>query len=129
MENIVWLNKEHYGNYGKRYDISIQTRKKSGKISIIFRNGIDEEITNTDHIRIGLSPTDKNKMYFMASDSKNGWKLKYTSDKTNAKNPSNNKGIQLGDERMVDALRKFEGDYTAEITEDNIIFIDRRNVF
>ena len=128
MENIVWFNKKSlHGNPGKKCDISVQVRKRTGKISIIFRNNIHEEITTTQHLRVGLSPNDKNKLYFMASDPRNGWKLTPT-NKNSPKGTAGNMSIAISDDKLINSLRRFEGDYNADITEDNIIYIDRRNV-
>ena len=122
MEEIIWFKKESLGNPGKSCDVTVTTQKDN-KVRIIIRNGFADEIAPTEYMRIGLSPNDKNRLYFMAANDKTGWKLSKT-----ANSESINKGVLIGGEKAGHALRRFDGDYNLEISEDNIFFIDRRNV-
>lgn len=119
MEDIVWVNKEKTGSVAKG-DISIS--KIKGGVSIIVRNGWQDEVTNTGFIRFGFSPNDKNKLYFMPADHKHGWKLSVQNSNTK------NLKAQVSDAKVVDGLLRFIGDYKLDVNDDNIFFIDRRNV-
>lgn len=120
MENIVWFNKDRSGWTQKKCDLSI-SKVKDG-ISIIVRNGFGVEITNTGYIRIGFSEKNRNRMYFMGADKDHGWKL------CTQPNNTTNLKAQISDAKVVDGLLKFIGDYELEISEDNLFYIDRRNV-
>jgi len=119
MEDIVWVNKECTGGLSKG-DLSI-TKVKDG-VCIIVRNGWQDEITNTGFIRFGFSPKDKNKLYFMSADEKHGWKLSVQNSGTK------NLRAQVSDAKVVDGLLRFIGDYELDVNDDNIFFIDRKNV-
>lgn len=120
MEDIVWFNKDRTGYTVKKCDITIS--KVQHGVSIIVRNGWETEMTKTGYIRIGFSSRDKNKMYFMAADEQHGWKLSVQPS------ASQNYKTNIRDERVADGMLKFIGDYDVEVSEDNICFIDRRNV-
>lgn len=118
MEDIIWVNKEKGGWTRKAEDVSI--RKVKNGMSITFRNNWFEELTTTEYIRFGFSNSDRNKLYFMASASNNGWKF--------TKNTTLNYSAVIRDERLMTGLTRFEGDYNVELSEDNLFYIDRRNV-
>lgn len=118
MDDIIWVNKEKGGWTRKAEDVSI--RKVKNGISIIVRNNWYEELTTTEYIRFGFSKSDRNKLYFMASTPESGWKL--------TKGNTLNYSTTVRDERLTTGLIRFEGDYNIEISEDNLFYIDRRNV-
>lgn len=120
MEEIVWFDKERGGAVRKHEDLSI-TSVKNG-ISIIVRNNLAEEISSTSFFRIGFGNNDRNRLFFMAADKNHGWKFTRSSS-----NPST-MTCQIRDDRLVDSLKRFEGDYNLDISEDNLFYIDRRNV-
>lgn len=121
MESIVWFNKDRTGYSQKKCDVTV-SKLKDGGIVITIRNGWHDEITKTGYMRIGLASNSKNKMYFMASDAGHGWRLSPTAkEKTNYK-------VTIKDSRVSDGLVRFIGDYEMEISEDNLYFIDRKNV-
>lgn len=120
MEDIVWFNKEKGGNYGKKEDVSI--KKLKAGVSIIIRNGLDEEITTTNYVRIGFSNENRTRLYFMGAQPNTGWKF------SRSNKNSSTVTIAIRDDRLVSGLLKFEGDYNLEISEDNLFFIDRKNV-
>lgn len=123
MEEIVWIEKEKIGNPGRTCDVTVATHR-DGNVRIVFRNGYADEIAPESFIRFGLSPNDKNRLYFMAANAKTGWKLSPTN-----KMPGNNsKATSVSLEKISRTLRKFDGDYNLEISDDNLFFIDRRNV-
>ena len=120
MDEIVWFGKERVGNTRKSEDVSIKNTKSG--VSIIVRNNLAEEISESMFFRIGFGKNDRNRLYFMSADKVHGWKFSRSS--TNQATMS----CMLRDERMVDGLRRFEGDYNLEISDDNMFYIDRRNV-
>lgn len=104
----------------KKCDITIG--KTKNVVSVIVRNGWETEITKTGYIRIGFSSQNKNRMYFMAADAQHGWKLSPQTTTT-----ANYKTL-IRDDKVSDGMLKFIGDYDIEVSEDNLCFIDRRNV-
>lgn len=118
MEEIVWFNKEIDTTW-KQSDVSV-TKLKDGSINIIIRNGWMEEITKTGYMRIGFSAKSKNKLYFMAAEKDKGWKI------INPKKGSSK--IQLSGTKAVEGCLRFIGDYEMELSDDNLFFIDRKNV-
>lgn len=120
VENIVWFNKERSGWTQKKCDMTISNTK--GGINIILRNGLREEVTSTGYIRIGFSEKDKNRMFFMAADKDHGWKLSLQPNSTTSCRS------HISDEKIIEGMLRFIGDYDLEISEDNLFYIDRRNV-
>lgn len=120
MENIVWFNKDKSGWTQKNCDMTIS--KSKDRINIILRNGMCEEVTSTGYIRIGFAEKDKNRMYFMAADKDHGWKF---SLQPNSKTSYRS---HISDTKVIDGMLRFIGDYDLEISDDNLFFIDRRNV-
>ncbi len=121
MESIVWFNKDRTGYMQKKCDVTIG-KLKDGGITATVRNGWHEEISKTGYMRIGLSSSSKTKLFFMASDAEHGWRLSPTAkEKTNFK-------VTIRDGRVADGLVRFIGDYEMEISEDNLCYIDRKNV-
>lgn len=120
MEDIVWFEKQRGGVSYKKNDCSIN-RLKNG-YSIVVRNGLAEEMTKTDYMRIGFSKENKTRLLFMAADEKKGWK--FVQSRTNPLT----KTALVSDERMIQALARFEGDYNLEISDDNFFYIDRKNI-
>lgn len=119
MEEIMWFNKDRTGWTINKSDVTV-SKVKDG-ISVIIRNGWETEISSTGYIRVGFSSQNRNRMYFMAADEHHGWKL--SSQRT-----SSTFKTVIRDERVVDGMTKFIGDYNIEVNEDNICFIDRKNV-
>lgn len=119
MEEIVWFNKEKSGVDGKKCDVSV-TKLKNGSITIYIRNGWMDEISKTGYMRVGLSRKNKNTLYFMAAEKEKGWKI--------IKPSKGCEKIQIRDERVVEGLVRFLGDYEMELSDDNLCYIDRRNV-
>lgn len=123
MEQITWFNKEcQRGGVRLTADISI-TKTKQG-ITVIIRNNRGPEISKSGYIRLGVTKSNKNILYFMTADKQHGWKLSARADKS-----TTTYRICLMEQRMVDLLSRFVGDYNLEISEDNLFFIDRRNSF
>lgn len=120
MENIVWFNKDRSGWTQKKCDMSV-SKVKDG-INIILRNGLCEEVTSTGFIRIGFSEKDRNRMFFMAADKDHGWKFSLQPNSTTSYR------THIRDEKVIEGMLRFIGDYDLEISEDNLFFIDRRNV-
>lgn len=118
MEGIVWINKTKTG-CSKKTDISIY--KISRGVSILVRNGWQDKITDTGHIRFGFSPSDSGKLFFMPADSAHGWGLHIQNSSTD------NLRATVTDRRYVEKLLEFVGDYDMEVSEDDICFIDRKN--
>jgi hypothetical protein len=58
----------------------------------------------------------------MSADEKHGWKLSVQNSDTK------NLRAQVSDAKVVDGLLRFIGDYELDVNDDNIFFIDRRNV-
>ena len=119
MEDIIWFNKDRTGYTHKRSDVSINKNKDC--VSIIIRNDWVTEVTQTGYIRIGMSPGNKNRLYFMAADEQNGWKM------SNSPNSKMNYKTTIRDDKVIVGLVRFIGDYDMEVSEDNLCYIDRRN--
>lgn len=120
MEEIVWFKKTVQGNNRNESDITVSMRKGTKKntkaIAITFRNGVAEEF-KSEHLRFGLSKDGK-KMFFLPANKEEGWKLSGVKG-------SSTKNIVIADER-IEALFRFIGDYSAQISDDDIIYIDSR---
>lgn len=120
VENIVWFNKDRSGWTQKKCDMTI-SKVKDG-INVIIRNSLGEEVTSTGYIRIGFAEKDKNRMYFMAADKAHGWKMSLQPNSTTSHR------THIGDEKVIEGMLRFIGDYDLEISEDNLFYVDRRNV-
>lgn len=120
VENIVWFNKDRSGWTQKKCDMTI-SKVKDG-INIIIRNSLGEEVTSTGYIRIGFAEKDKNRMYFMAADKAHGWKFSLQPNSTTSYR------AHISDDKVIEGMLRFIGDYDLEISEDNLFYIDRRNV-
>lgn len=120
MKEIIWLAKSCSGRKQHHGDISI-TKVKKG-FSIRIRSELAEEMTETGYIRIGVARHDQNLLYFMAADSDHGWKLSMPTTKDSTCS------LRITTEETFDTLGKFVGDYNLEISDDNLFFVNRRNL-
>ena len=73
---ITWFDKQQTKRTSQTGpDISVAVNKKNGKLSatvIAFRRNLENLITKTDYLKIGVS---ENRLYFMGADEKTGWKM------------------------------------------------------
>ena len=121
MEDIVWFEKESAkGGVRKTEDITIRKTKQGMVVTV--RNGAADDISKTGYIRFGTPKNSQNTLYFMAADPYKGWKLTVRD-----KDEPNTRRAIVSDSRMVDLLSRFVGDYDLEVSDDNLLYIDRRN--
>ena len=116
---FIWVNKSSHCNRSKA-DVTVGKKKKYEQehISIIFRNAVFEDF-DTGYIRLGFAKDGK-RLAFMSCDRENGWKI-YKSGATT-------RYIVVRGQDIIDRLVKFLGDYDMQVSDDNYLYIDRRDV-
>lgn len=117
MEDIIWFNKEK-GKKSGAEDVTISKVKKGYALKI--RNGWPKEISESGFIRIGFS-RDGKKIFFMNATASNGWSM-------TGKKGQDTMTITFQSPKLTDGLARFEGAYNMEVSEDELCYIDRRNV-
>ena len=122
MMNITWFNKEQGARPVNPADITIRKSSKTGVYSILVRNGNADLMSETGYIRLGVSEEDRNILVFMAASKKDGWKL------AQYNNHPDIKIAQFYTGKILDLLARFEGDYNLDITEDNLFYLNRKEM-
>lgn len=108
---IKWI-KKNYERCVKKEDVSITIQTNRGKpyTAFRFRNGCEKRITGTGYIQPGISGE---RVYFIASDEKNGYKL------------TGNGGSRNQEIKLKGDYRKYVGDYDLIFdAKENLWFVD-----
>ena len=115
--NFIYFNKE---NIRKTADVKI-TLKQHGDYTlarITFSSANIEDITKTGYLRFAVPEGDKNKLFFLATDKAKGYKLH---------KQGKNSYTEIRQANITELMKRFEGKYDLEITDENFIYVDRRN--
>lgn len=122
MEEIIWFRNDGRSRGNKSTsDVTVSLRKNGKEnnkvLSIRFRNEIAGEF-KSDFIRFGLSKDGK-KMFFLPARREDGWKL------NGYKGNESTKFIVINSMKY-DELLRFIGDYSMQVSEDDVLYIDSR---
>ena len=115
--NFIYFNKE---KNRKTADVRIAVKQRGEYTAarIWFSSANIEDITKTGFVRFAVPEGNKNQLFFFATDKDKGYKLH---------KQGNSSYMEIQQTNITELMKRFEGKYDLEITEENYIYVDRRN--
>lgn len=115
-EEIIWFTKRRKVTNPADVSLSLVKHTQKYGVNIIFRNGVLSDF-KSDYIRFGASPKG-DKVYFMASTNEYGYKLSKSAKGSTL-------SVRISESEIFDLVKRFIGDYTMGIDDDNHLFISK----